>query len=72
MAHNDQRSPLLIRRIVIAVVVTGATCNDPNGGCPKVNFFKEALLGKLARSQITPTNYNSRGPWHPDGSDGLQ
>ena len=28
--------------IVIAEVMTGATCNDPNGDCPKVNSFKKS------------------------------
>ena len=27
---------------MIAAVVTGVGCNDPNGDCPKVNFSKRA------------------------------
>ena len=27
---------------MIAAVVTGAGCNDPNGDCPKVNFLERS------------------------------
>ena len=29
---------------MIAEVVTGASCNDPTGDCPKVNSFKKSSL----------------------------
>jgi len=28
---------------VIAAVVTGASCGDPNGDCPKVNLLKRSF-----------------------------
>ena len=28
---------------MIAAVVTGASCDDPNGDCPKVNFSRRSF-----------------------------
>ena len=43
LACNDQRRVFyLSEAIMIAEVVTGASCNDPNGDCPKVNSSKKS------------------------------
>ena len=63
MACNDYAG-FLYRSgvIVIAPLVTGATCNDPTGDCPKVNFSRRSFSESGQGSRVTPTYHNFFGP----------
>ena len=47
---------------MIAALVTGASCNDPVGNRPGVNFFKWSSSESGQDSRVTPTYHNFFGP----------